>query len=182
MALSQGLHHITAIGSDIHRTQAFFGDLLGMRRVKMTSNFDDPTSAHWYWGVGDGRPGTLITYFERSPSKSPRAQMGAGQTHHFAFAVPDEETQLIWREKLVKAGLRVTPVLDRVYFKSIYMNDPDGHIVELATAGPGFTVDEPVTDLGRDLKLPPWLEGPRGLIEQELHPVTTPQWHPVEAR
>ncbi|HEX6552930.1 MAG TPA: VOC family protein [Ktedonobacteraceae bacterium] len=182
MALSQGLHHITAIGSDIHRTQAFFGDLLGMRRVKMTSNFDDPTSAHWYWGVGDGRPGTLITYFERSPSKSPRAQMGAGQTHHFAFAVPDEETQLVWREKLVKAGLRVTPVLDRVYFKSIYMNDPDGHLVELATAGPGFTVDEPVTDLGRDLKLPPWLEGQRGLIEQELQPVTAPQWHPVEAR
>ena len=182
MALSQGLHHITAIGSDIQRTQGFFGDLLGMRRVKMSSNFDDPTSAHWYWGVGDGRPGTLITYFERSPSKSPRAQMGAGQTHHFAFAVPDEETQLVWREKLVKAGLRVTPVLDRVYFKSIYMNDPDGHIVELATIGPGFTVDEPVTDLGRDLKLPPWLEGQRGLIEQELHPVATPQWHPVEAR
>jgi glyoxalase family protein len=182
MALSQGLHHITAIGSDIQRTQAFFGDLLGMRRVKMTSNFDDPTSAHWYWGVGDGRPGTLITYFERSPSKSPRVHMGAGQTHHFAFAVPDEETQLVWREKLVKAGLRVTPVLDRVYFKSIYMNDPDGHLVELATAGPGFAIDEPVTDLGRDLKLPPWLEGKRGVIERELHPVTAPQWHPLEAR
>jgi glyoxalase family protein len=61
MALSQGMHHITAIGSDIQRTQAFFGDLLGMRRVKMTSNFDDPNTAHWYRGVGDGRPGTLIT-------------------------------------------------------------------------------------------------------------------------
>jgi glyoxalase family protein len=124
MALRQGMHHITAIGADIQRTQAFFGDLLGMRRVKMTSNFDDPTSAHWYWGVGDGRPGTLITYFERDPAKVRRAKMGAGQTHHFALAVPDEGTQLAWREKLLQAGLRVSPVMDRVYFKSIYTNDP----------------------------------------------------------
>ena len=182
MALSQGMHHITAIGSDIQRTQAFFGDLLGMRRVKMTSNFDDPTSAHWYWGVGDGRPGTLITYFERDPQNSSRVRMGAGQTHHYAFAVADEETQQMWREKLVKAGLRVTPVMDRVYFKSIYMNDPDGHIVELATAGPGFAADEPVTDLGRNLKLPPWLEERRAVIEQQLSPVTAPQWQSLGAR
>ena len=182
MALSQGMHHITAIGSNIQRTQAFFGDLLGMRRVKMTSNFDDPTSAHWYWGVGDGRPGTLITYFERDPARTGRAQMGAGQTHHFALAVADEEAQLIWREKLVKAGLRVTPVQDRVYFKSIYTNDPDGHIVELATAGPGFAVDEPVADLGKRLQLPPWLERNRARIEQTLRPISAPEWRPARTK
>jgi glyoxalase family protein len=176
MALSRGMHHITAISSDIERTHAFFGDLLGMRRVKMTSNFDNPNSAHWYWGIGDGRPGTLITYFERDPARERRMSMGAGQTHHFALAVPDEETQLVWREKLIKAGVRVTPVIDRVYFKSIYMNDPDGHIVELATAGPGFAVDEPVADLGQSLKLPPWLERNRAEIEQVLQPITTPRW------
>jgi len=176
MALSRGMHHITAISSDIKRTHAFFGDLLGMRRVKMTSNFDNPNSAHWYWGIGDGRPGTLITYFERDPARERRMRMGAGQTHHFALAVPDEETQLVWREKLIKAGVRVTPVIDRVYFKSIYMNDPDGHIVELATAGPGFAVDEPVADLGQSLKLPPWLERNRAEIEQVLQPITTPRW------
>jgi glyoxalase family protein len=147
-----------------------------MRRVKMTSNFDNPNSAHWYWGIGDGRPGTLITYFERDRARERRMRMGAGQTHHFALAVPDEETQLVWREKLIKAGVRVTPVLDRVYFKSIYMNDPDGHIVELATAGPGFAVDEPVADLGQSLKLPPWLEKNRAEIEQVLQPITTPRW------
>lgn len=99
-------------------------------------------------------------------------RMGAGQTHHFAFAVPDEETQLAWREKLIKAGLRVTPVLDRVYFKSIYTNDPDGHIVELATAGPGFAVDEAPAELGQSLKLPPWLEKNRAEIERTLRPVS----------
>ena len=171
MALSQGMHHITAIGANIERTQAFFGDLLGMRRVKMTNNFDDPKSAHWYWGVGDGQPGTLITYFERDPSRERRVQMGAGQTHHFALAVPDEATQLQWREKLVRAGLRVSPVMDRIYFKSIYTNDPDGHIVELATAGPGFLVDEDQAELGTHLKLPPWLESNRAAIEAQLKPI-----------
>lgn len=171
MALSRGMHHITAIGADIGRTHAFFGELLGMRRVKMTNNFDDPGSAHWYWGAGDGRPGTLITYFERDPQKSPRAHMGAGQTHHFALAVADEAAQLEWRERLLAAGLRVSPVMDRVYFKSIYASDPDGHIVELATLGPGFAVDEPAEDLGGSLRLPPWLEQNRADIEGALRPL-----------
>lgn len=168
MALKHGLHHITAIGADIQRTHAFFGDLLGMRRVKMTSNFDDPDSAHWYWGVGDGQPGTLITYFERDPEYVRRARIGAGQTHHFALTVPDDATLLQWREKLHKAGLRVSPVIDRLYFKSIYTQDLDGHIVELATTGPGFTVDEEISRLGTTLKLPAWLEAKRNKIESGL--------------
>jgi glyoxalase family protein len=176
MSLGAGMHHITAIGASIERTQAFFGDLLGMRRVKMTNNFDDPNSAHWYWGVGDGRPGTLITYFERDPLRERRMGMGAGQTHHFALAVADEAVQLEWREKLVAAGMRVTPVLDRCYFKSIYTNDPDGHIVELATLGPGFAVDEDAAQLGMALKLPPWLEPQRAAIATSLEPLQVPIW------
>jgi len=171
MALDQGMHHITAIGASIERTQAFYGDLLGMRLVKRTSNFDDPNSAHWYWGVGEGKPGTIITYFERDPRRETRARMGTGQTHHFALAVPDEAVQLEWREKLVQAGLPVSPVMDRVYFKSIYTRDPDGHIVELATAGPGFSVDEDPASLGSSLKLPPWLEAQRADIEAALAPI-----------
>jgi glyoxalase family protein len=171
MALSLGIHHITAICSDIHHTHAFFGDLLGMRRVKQTSNFDDPNSLHWYWGVGEGKPSTIITYFGRDPQKEPRVKMGAGQTHHFALSVPNEDVQLVWREKLIKAGYRVSPVMDRVYFKSIYTNDPDGHIVELATAGPGFMVDEDVAQLGRKLMLPSWLEKHRQVINSKLTPI-----------
>lgn len=182
MALSKGMHHITAIGSNIDRTQEFFGDLLGMRRVKKTSNFDDPNSAHWYWGVDDGRPGTLITYFERDPAKTGYVNMGAGQTHHFALAISDEAEQSEWRIKLTKAGYRVSPIMDRVYFKSIYTNDPDGHIVELATVGPGFAFDEEVAQLGRSLKLPPWLEQHRTSIENGLKPLVVPEWvKPEEA-
>lgn len=182
MALSRGMHHITAIGADIHRTHAFYVDLLGMRRVKMTTNFDDPNSAHWYWGVDDGRPGTLITYFERDSARAGYSQMGAGQTHHFALTVADEDEQQAWRNRLSRAGYRVSPVMDRIYFKSIYTHDPDGHIVELATVGPGFTVDETEAELGRSLRLPPWLEKQRGEIANELRPLTVPEWRSPEAR
>jgi glyoxalase family protein len=175
MALERGMHHITAIGSDIQRTQAFYSGLLGMSLVKQTTNFDDPSSAHYYWGAGDGKPGTIITYFERNPQTEARVRMGSGQTHHFALAVQNEEIQLEWREKLLQAGLRVSPVMDRVYFKSIYTNDPDGHIVELATVGPGFLVDEDVEHLGQSLKLPPWLERMRGQIEAALEPISQPE-------
>lgn len=171
MALRHGLHHITAIGSDIEQTDAFFSDVLGMQRVKMTSNFDDPDSAHWYWGVDDGRPGTLITYFERQAGQEARARIGVGQTHHFALSVPDEESQLLFRDRLMSAGRRVSPVMNRIYFKSIYTNDPDGHIVELATAGPGFAVDEEPDKLGERLMLPPWLEPNRPTIERALKPI-----------
>jgi glyoxalase family protein len=181
MALHHGMHHITAIGTDIERTHAFFGELLGMQRVKMTSNFDDPGSAHWYWGVEHGRPGTLITYFERDSAREKRVKMGAGQTHHYALVVPDEESQLEWREKLLQAGLSVSPVMDRMYFKSIYTRDPDGHIVELATAGPGFLVDEDEQELGTRLQLPPWYEGRRQEIEAALKPLSAPVWAQPEA-
>ncbi|MBK8049497.1 MAG: VOC family protein [Anaerolineales bacterium] len=179
MALMQGMHHISAIGADIERTHAFFGGLLGLQRVKMTSDVDTPGSAHWYWGVGEGAPGTLITYVERDPRREPRVRMGAGQTHHYAFAVATEEAQLAFREKLLGAGLRVSPVMDRIYFKSIYTNDPDGHIVEIATAGPGFAVDEPVAELGTHLKLPPWYEAHRDSIERNLKPISAPIWSPA---
>ncbi|MFQ3566876.1 MAG: VOC family protein [Aggregatilineales bacterium] len=171
MALAHGMHHITAISADIERTHAFYGDLLGMRRLKMTVNFDDPSSAHWYWGVGEGAPGTVITYFERDPRTTPHVRMGAGQTHHFALSVENEDVQLAWRDRLMAAGYAVSPVRDRVYFKSIYTTDPDGHIVELATLGPGFAVDEPVEALGTTLMLPPWLERSRSAIEGTLKPL-----------
>jgi len=171
MALSHGLHHITAISSNIQRTHEFFGGLLGLKLVKQTSNFDDPKSKHWYWGVGEGKPGTLITYFERDPAKEMRAKMGAGQTHHFALAVDSDEEQLEWREKLIKAGHQVSPVMDRSYFHSIYSSDPDGHIVEIATVPPGFAIDELLEHLGETLMLPAQFESYRREIEGSLTPL-----------
>lgn len=185
MALQFGMHHITAIGSDINATNAFYSDVLGLRRVKMTDNFDDANSAHWYWGSEDGRPGTIITYFEHKPRPGYRphyAQVGTGMTHHFAFAVQDEKVQGEYITRLSRAGYRVSQILDRTYFRSIYSHDPDGHIVELATVGPGFLVDEDVKTLGTGLMLPPWLESQRELIEARLKPIEIEPWkNPAEA-
>ena len=131
MALSHGLHHITAIGGDIHRTQAFFGDLFEMRRVKMTSNFDDPNSAHWYWGTGGGKPGTILTYFERDPHKTRIAVAGAGTARHFALAVADQSALEAWRDTLLGAGTAVEDVPGGP-FSAIEFKDPDGQIVQIA--------------------------------------------------
>jgi glyoxalase family protein len=171
MTLRRGMHHVTTISSDIERTHAFLAELLGLCRVKMTADYGDPAVAHWTWGLDGGRPGTLITAIERRGAQDRRARIGVGQTHHFALAVPDRISQMEWRERLLHAGLRVTPIIDRVYFTSIYTRDPDGHIVELATAGPGFGVDEAVSQLGQSLQLPPWLESRRSHIESTLRPI-----------
>lgn len=173
MRLSR-LHHITAIAADAARTTAFYTETLGLRLVKRTVNFDDPRSPHLYFGVGDGAPGTIVTYFAYAPGAFRQGQLGVGMTHHFAFAVPSEDAQLAWRERLLAAGHAVTPVLDRQYFKSIYFQDPDGHTLEIATIGPGFLVDERLEELGARPRLPPWLEGERATIEQRLTPLRAP--------
>jgi len=97
--------------------------------------------------------------------------MGAGQTHHFALAVDSDEEQLEWREKLIKAGHQVSPVMDRSYFHSIYSSDPDGHIVEIATVPPGFAIDELLEHLGETLMLPAQFESYRREIEGSLTPL-----------
>lgn len=102
-----------------------------------------------------------------------RAEQGAGSVHHVAFAVPDEETQEALRRGLLGAGLRVTPVIDRTYFRSIYFRSPGGVLFEVATAGPGFTIDEPVDSLGTTLRLPPQHEHLRAEIEAQLPPLAS---------
>ncbi len=100
--------------------------------------------------------------------------MGAGTVHHIAWRTPDDEQQLIWRQTLLARGLQVTPVRDRQYFHSIYYREPGGVLFEIATDPPGFTADETPEELGTHLKLPPWLEPQRALLEQQLPPVHLP--------
>ena len=142
-----GLHHITLLCADVERSAAFYRELLGMRLVKQTVNSDDRSARHLFFGDEEGRPGTLVTCLEY-PRMEP-GRVGSGSTHHFALAVESEEELAAWRDYLVSRGVPCSEVLDRTYFKSLYMRDPDGHIVELATSGPGVTADEPPEELGR---------------------------------
>ena len=132
-----GIHHINLISADLERSTAFYRDLLGLRLVEAGANQDDPDARQFWFGDADGAPGTLISLFEY-PQMEPGV-VGVGSTHHFAFRVGTEDELEGWRRYLESRGVPCTEVLDRKRFRSIYLRDPDGHIVEIATGLPGFT-------------------------------------------
>ncbi len=306
MSRVRGLHHVTAIASGARGNLAFWRDVLGLRFVKKTVNFDDPTVHHLYYGDELGRPGSVMTFFpwehaapgrrgagevaqtqlavpagaldwwrERlatagldiargcrfaephlafrdpdgldlalveaaddtrepwpgsavpgavairgfhgatlalaetaptaalltgsmdftagdeadgvrrleAPTGSPArfvdlvttaagpARLGAGRVHHLAFAVADRAAQDAVRAHLVDAGFQVTPPIDRDYFHAIYFRSPGGVLFEVATEGPGFTIDEPAEALGTSLRLPHQHAHRRAELEATLPPL-----------
>jgi glyoxalase family protein len=294
-----GIHHVTAIASDAQANYDFYVGFLGLRLIKKTVNFDDPTTYHLYYGDATGAPGTILTFFPwqgarrgRKGTGQPtvisfavpvgslsywhdrareravavegprrnfeqdyltvndpdglrvelvevdrpgehailgfhsvvldeegyertaelltetmgfrlaaekgnrfrfttgdggpgsmldvlclpagqRGTMGAGTVHHVAWRTQDDNAQASWRDRIAAAGLNVTPIIDRVYFHSIYFREPGGVLFEIATDGPGFMVDEDQAHLGSELKLPPWYETMRNQIESVLPPLRT---------
>jgi glyoxalase family protein len=307
-----GLHHVTAICSRPSRNLDFYTRTLGLRLVKKTVNFDDPSTYHLYYGDEAGRPGTILTFFPwenagagqagvgfthetafrvpaealgywthrfvahgvaheplgtkfgervlpfRDPDglrlalvgaadsaepaswaggdvprehalrgfhgvtllledksatgavlrtvfgyedigsegaitryrladqeigsefdihESPgflRGRIGRGSVHHIAFRAADDAVQADMAQRVREThGIETTAQLDRRYFRSVYFREPGGVLFEIATDGPGFTVDEAREDLGTALKLPPFLEPRRSEIEAALPPLET---------
>jgi glyoxalase family protein len=123
------------------------------------------------WEARGEKRGGLYLY-DDPPDE--RSLQGAGSVHHVAWAsaIDDHET---WREKAISAGAQPTPVIDRFYFRSIYFREPSGVLFEIATLGPGFTVDEPLDQLGEKLSLPPDYEHLRAEVEPQLRPVVNPR-------
>jgi len=303
-----GIHHITAIAGDPQRNLDFYTGVLGLRLVKLTVNFDDPGTYHFYFGNEAGGPGSILTFFpwptaprgtvgtgqvgatafavppesidywmarlaqhQASPERldlrfgdpvirfvdpeglpleivgapdadparawargavpAPHAvcgfhsatlaqegyertasllevmgfqlvgnegaryrykasgdaasiidvlcspdgrqgRLGVGTVHHIAFRTPNDEEQAQWREDLVGRGYNLSPIMDRIYFHSIYMREPGGVLFEVATDPPGFALDESPDQLGTQLMLPPWLETYRSQLEQRLPRLT----------
>jgi glyoxalase family protein len=123
------------------------------------------------WEVrGAQRGGT----YDIDPAPAEHGIPGAGTVHHVAFAMEmaDEDA---WRRRVLGSGLHPTPIIDRFYFHSVYFREPGGVLFELATMGPGFTVDQPESELGSTLALPPFLEGQREQIEAVLTPLPDPR-------
>jgi glyoxalase family protein len=129
----------------------------------------EPTEAGWE-ARGEKRGGLYIY----DPPPAERGVQGAGSVHHVAWASSIEE-HMAWRDKAIAAGARPTPEIDRFYFKSIYFREPSGVLFEIATLGPGFTVDEPLEHLGEKLSLPPDFEHLRDEVEPNLRPVVNPR-------
>jgi glyoxalase family protein len=119
---------------------------------------------------GESRGGLYLA----DPPPSERGLQGAGSVHHVAWASSPEEHEA-WRQKVIEGGGSPTPVIDRFYFRSIYFREPGGVLFEIATIGPGFTVDEPLESLGEKLSLPPDFEHLREEVEANLRPVVSPR-------
>jgi glyoxalase family protein len=125
------------------------------------------------WEVRGDTRGGLWGYAE-PPAE--RGLQGAGSVHHIAWASQMEDHEA-WRDRVISAGARPTPVIDRFYFRSIYFREPSGVLFEIATLGPGFTVDEPLKSLGEKLSLPPDYEHLREQVEPVLRPINNPRVH-----
>jgi glyoxalase family protein len=151
-----------------HAVRAYGGSAEASRRLLEALEFEPSGDG---WEARGIQRGGLYSYDEPPAA---RPLQGAGSVHHVAWASTlDEHEQ--WRQRAIAGGAQPTPVIDRFYFRSIYFREPSGVLFEIATLGPGFTVDEPLEHLGEKLSLPPDFEHLRAEVEPQLRPVVNPR-------
>jgi glyoxalase family protein len=161
----QGFHAARAYTGDPDRSQALLEETLGFAPVE-----HGPVQRAAYEIRGEHRGG----FYLYDPAPAERGLQGAGSVHHIAWASTPEDHEA-WHERVTEAGARPTPIIDRHYFRSIYFREPSGVLFEIATIGPGFTVDEPLEHLGEKLSLTPKYEHLRDQIEPKLTPLHNPR-------
>jgi glyoxalase family protein len=161
----QGFHAVRAYTADPDRSRGLLEDTLGFLAVP-----HGPKQVGAYERRGDHRGG----FYLYDPAPDERGLQGAGSVHHVAWASRPED-QEAWEERMVASGAHATPIIDRHYFRSIYFREPSGVLFEIATIGPGFTVDEPLESLGEKLSLTPRYEHLRSEIEPTLTPLRNPR-------
>jgi glyoxalase family protein len=162
----RGFHSVSAALEGYEKTARLLTDTFGYRLVEESGN------RFRFASRDDGAPGRIVDLLCLPDSGVGR--VAAGSVHHIAFRARDEQEQLQWREQLVDLGYNVTPVIDRIYFHSIYFREPGGVLFEIATEPPGFKLDETIEELGTGLRLPPWLEPTRSQIEKILPAIRVP--------
>lgn len=162
----RGLGPITMSVPDLRPTDVVLTRVLLMQNVR---SFVGPDGAetHVYQMAGDGPASELHVAIE---PHLPAAGQGSGAVHHVAFRCPDHDYEL-WAEHLERVGMPSSGPVDRYYFRSLYLREPNGVLFEIATDGPGFAADEPMESLGERLSLPPFLEPQRARIEANLKPL-----------
>ena len=148
-----GFHHVTMVASSAARSVAFYTDVLGLHLLARRAEQQGQGGLQLFFGDEEGRPGSLLTLSQHPQMQ--RGRPGIGGVHHTALGVDTEEALLKWKRRLSDLEWAVSGPYDRGYFTSIYFRDPDGQVLEIATAGPGYAIDEPVDRLGGELMIPP---------------------------
>ncbi len=162
----RGIHGVTLSEEGFERTAALLARTLGFRAAGQKGN-------RYRYEAGSGGAGAAIDV-ECLPDLPP-GRIAVGTVHHIAWRTHTDAEQAAWRDDIAGKGYNVTPIIDRRYFRSIYFREPGGVLFEIATDPPGFTVDEPESELGTQLVLPPWLEPRRKDLELRLPPLRLPQ-------
>jgi glyoxalase family protein len=165
----RGLGPIVIAVARLKPTERVLTTAMAMRQAGTYSDPDDDRYTVHVFAMEEGGPSAELHVAVRPDL--PVAQPGAGGVHHVAFRVPTEEEHQAWDQHLRSLGIQTSGQIDRFYFRSIYFREPNGILFELATDGPGFTVDEPLDQLGEGLALPPFLEPHRAAIEANLKPL-----------
>lgn len=155
----RGLHLVRLVERELGPTARFLIEGLGFAAA------GEERGWHRYTVEGGGTSRALDI---QVVPDAPRGEWGLGSVHHIAWRVPDGAAQRDVQAGVSRAGGRPTEVIDRFWFQSVYFREPGGALFEVATDGPGFTVDEPAEKLGERLILPPWLEPRRTEIERAL--------------
>jgi glyoxalase family protein len=155
----RGFHHITITSNKMDATAKILTDVFGYKLLEQEVNR--------YRFVTDAVDNAAIVDIVEIPAEI-AGHVAGGSVHHVAFRVENEEVLMQYREKIVSMGLNITEKIDRNYFYSLYFREPGGVLFEIATDNPGFSVDEPVEELGSGLKLPAQYEAYRNEIEQSL--------------
>jgi glyoxalase family protein len=125
-------------------------------------------------GAWEARGPTRDGLYAYDEPPAERGLGGAGTVHHVAWASSQEEHEA-WHERVTAAGMHPSPIIDRFWFRSIYFREPSGVLFEIATLGPGFSVDEDTDHLGETLILPPAFEHLRAQVEPILTPLPDPR-------
>ena len=126
-----GIHHITAIARNPQRNIDFYSGLLGLRLVKLTVNFDDPTTYHLYYGDSVGHPGTILTFFPWS--EAPTGHRGTGQVTAISFLIPSGSMSY-WIDRLKRNGISFVGPSKRFSDEFVSFHDPDGLMLELISS------------------------------------------------
>jgi len=156
---TRGFHNITLTLNSIKATAAILTEIFGYKLIDQDVN-------RYRYATDSVENAAIVDLVELADEK--RGHVANGSVHHVAFRVENDEILMHFREKIEAYGLSITPQIDRNYFHSLYFREPGGVLFEIATENPGFTVDESLEELGKNLKLPAQYESDRAAIEAHL--------------